>query len=124
MEVNAFRGEGSVQGDDLQLSCQTSRLVLSRTLERSLRKIADDSEHKSTELVLSSKGTKRLMKVLPGFQLQGQGLHPDRSNKRRQITAIRSHNPTVQLRYCPVTKSCHFSVGYWMSSATSWKQNR
>ena len=55
MEVNAFRGEGAVQRDDLQLSRQTCRLLLTRTLERRLRKIADDSEHKPTELVLSAR---------------------------------------------------------------------
>ena len=56
MEMDGFRGKGAVQGDDLQLSRQTCRLLLSRTLERCLRKIADNSEDKSTEFMLSSKG--------------------------------------------------------------------
>ena len=60
-------------------------LLLAWTAETGLGKIADYSQNKSAELLLRCQLSQRGMKILAWFQLQGQGLHPDRSRNRARL---------------------------------------
>ena len=54
---------------------------LARALKAGLRKIADHTENKSAELVIGGELMEGLMKILTGFQIEGQGVHtgPERA---------------------------------------------
>ena len=54
---------------------------LARALKAGLRKIADHTKNKSAELVIGGELMEGLVKILTGFQIEGQGLHasPERA---------------------------------------------
>lgn len=75
MEVHTLWRHRAVQRDHFKNAVHPRGMGLARALKAGFRKIADHTENESAALVIGGELVEGLVKILTGFQLEGQSLH-------------------------------------------------